>query len=129
MYVTSVAATGVNFAKRISAPLRRPTPAAATNMRKNPSTHTSGERPSSTKNDAENDEEARERAHREIDSTEQQGKCLAQRDEAERRAGEHDGVDVVVRDVAAVVMEHIDADDGNHHGEHGYRRVVAFDKP
>ena len=28
MYVTSVAATGVNFAKRISEPFRRPTPTA-----------------------------------------------------------------------------------------------------
>ena len=42
MYVTSVAATGVNFAKRISAPFRRPTPTAATSIRANPSTQTAG---------------------------------------------------------------------------------------
>ena len=52
MYVTSVAATGVNFANRISAPLSRPTPTAAANMSANPSAQNAGEWPSSTKNDA-----------------------------------------------------------------------------
>ena len=52
MYVTSVAATGVNFAKRMSEPLRRPTAAAAKSITPNPSAHTQAERPSSTKNDA-----------------------------------------------------------------------------
>ena len=42
IYVTSVAATGVNFAKRMSAPFRRPTPTAAASISTNPSTHTAG---------------------------------------------------------------------------------------
>jgi hypothetical protein len=51
MYVTSVAATGVNFAKRMSDPFSSPTPAANRNMRKNPSTQTPADRPSRMKND------------------------------------------------------------------------------
>ena len=52
MYVTSVAATGVNRANRMSEPFSSPTPRAARNMRKNPSAHTAGDFPSRTKNDA-----------------------------------------------------------------------------
>src|SRR5262249_49035443 len=52
MYVTRGAATGVNFAKRINEPLRRPTPTAHKNMRTNPSAHMPGDLPSKTKNDA-----------------------------------------------------------------------------
>ena len=77
---------------------------------------------------SEDDEEAGERADRQIDAAEKQRECLTQRDEAERRAREHHGVDVVVRDVQVVVVPDVDPEREHHDRERDDRGVVALDE-
>ena len=128
MYVTSVAATGVNFAKRMSAPFTRPTASAQASITPNPSTQTARRAAVEDEERPDDDEEAGERTDGEIDAAEQQRERLPERDEAERRAREHHRGDVEVREVAVVLRQDVGAE-GDHHGrEDDDRGVVALDE-
>jgi hypothetical protein len=93
-------------------------------MRPNPSTHTAGEH----EEGRDDDEQAGEWTDREVDPAEQQGERLSERDEAERRAREHDGRDVEVREVAAVLRQDVGPERDDHRREDDDRGVVAFDE-
>ena len=129
MYVTSVAATGVNFAKRMSDPLRRPTRKRTGEHHDEPEQPESGRATVEDEERPYDDEEPGEWADREIDAAEQQRECLSEGDEAERRARERDGGDVEVRDVPVVLRPDVDSEGDHHDREDDDRRVVAFDEP
>ena len=94
----------------------------------NPNAQIPGDLPSRTKKDADHDEEAGERTHGEVDTAEQQGEGLPQRNEPEGRASEHHRGDVEIPEVAFVLRQDVRAEGDHHRSENDHRGVVALDE-
>ena len=128
MYMASVAAIGVKFAKRIRVPLIPPTTNAPKNTRTKPAAIMSVDLSSFMKNEATTTRKPDERADRQVDGPQQQRDGLPKRNKSQGGSQQQDIVDIECRQEIGVLAEDIKSQQNDDERERNRGRIVRLQK-